>query len=131
MTIVVDASVVVSALVDGRPTGRWADDVLAQTPLAAPHLLYVEVANVLRRAVANGDINPDTASLAHRDLLDLRVELFGYPPFAARVWELRNNVTSYDGWYVAVAEALDAPLATLDHRLADASGPTCGFLLPT
>ena len=49
-------------------------------------------------------------------------------PFAKRVWELRHSVTSHDAWYVAVAEALRLPLATLDARLAKAKGPTCRFL---
>jgi len=57
---------------------------------------------------------------------DMRVLLAAF----ARVWELRESVTSYDGWYVAVAELLDAPLATLDGRLANSSGPHCQFLLP-
>lgn len=49
--------------------------------------------------------------------------------FAERIWELRHNVEIFDGWYVALAEALDAPLATLDTRLAKASGLRCRFLL--
>ena len=51
-------------------------------------------------------------------------------PFAERIWELRANVTSYDAWYVAVAEAAGLPLATLDSRLARANGPNCKFILP-
>jgi predicted nucleic acid-binding protein len=90
----------------------------------------VEVANVLRRAAMAGEISPDTAALAHADLLSLRVELFAYEPFAARVWELRENVTAYDGWYVALAESLDAKLATLDLRLVNATGPRCAFATP-
>jgi predicted nucleic acid-binding protein len=70
----------------------------------------------------------DAASLAHNDLLDLRVDLFGYEAFAQRVWELRENVTCYDAWYVALAEALAAPLATLDLKLTRAAGPHCRFL---
>lgn len=62
-------------------------------------------------------------------LLDLRVELFPYAPFATRIWDLRDNVTCYDAWYVALAETLSAPLATLDARLAKASGPRCRFLV--
>jgi predicted nucleic acid-binding protein len=57
------------------------------------------------------------------------VELFPYTPFASRIWDLRENATCYDVRYVAVAEALDAPLATLDGRLAKAPGPRCQFLL--
>ena len=63
--------------------------------------------------------------MAHSALLRLELELFPFSPFAERVWELRENLTSYDAWYVAVAEAFDCPLATLDRRLSRASGPTC------
>ncbi len=130
MTLVVDASLVVSALVDAGSTGRWAESLLAAGPLSAPHLMPVEVANILRRAAARGEISPDIASMAHADLLDLRLELFPYAPFASRVWELRENVTSYDAWYVALAEFLGSNVATLDLRLARAAGPQCGFETP-
>ena len=70
------------------------------------------------------------STLAQRDLLRLDVELVPFHPFADRVWSLRNNLTSYDAWYVAVAEALGLGLATLDGRLARATGPVCRFLLP-
>lgn len=130
MTLVVDASMVTAALVDDGPTGRWADDLLGRDALAAPHLVMVETANVLRRAWLAGDLAADTASLAHGDLTDLRVELFAYPPFAERIWELRATITAYDAWYVALAEELDAPLATIDERLARAPGPRCRFLTP-
>ena len=130
MTLVVDASMVVAGLTDSGADGRWAESLLAGGVLAAPHLMPVEAANILRRAALAGDISPDVASLAHTDLLDLRVELFPYQPCAVRVWDLRDNVTCYDGWYVAVAELLDVPLATLDGRLAAATGPRCQFLLP-
>jgi predicted nucleic acid-binding protein len=128
--LVVDAALVVAALVDGGPDGSWADGVLASDHLAAPHLMLVEVANILRRGVLSGDLTADTASMAHADLLDLRVELFPYAPFAPRVWELRESVTSYDAWYVALAESLDAKLATLDLRLSRATGPRCSFQTP-
>lgn len=130
MTLVVDASVIAAALVDGGADGEWADRLLQAHPLAAPHLMPVEAANVLRRAALAGDLSPDTASVAHADLLDLRIALFPYAPFAARVWELRGNVSAYDAWYVALAESLEAPLATLDRRLARASGPRCRFETP-
>ena len=130
MTLVIDASLVVSALVDAGDTGRWAESVVASEPLSAPHLMPVEVANILRRTVANGEITQDVASMAHADLLDLRVELFPYAPFAARVWELRSNITSYDAWYIALAEFLGSSLATLDRRLARAAGPRCKFETP-
>ncbi len=84
MTVVVDASVVVAALVDAGPTGSWAESVLASGPLAAPHLMPVEVANVLRRAALSRELTSDAASLAHHDLTSLRVELFPYDGFARR-----------------------------------------------
>jgi predicted nucleic acid-binding protein len=129
VTLVVDASMVVAALVDSGTDGRWAEALLADGPLAAPHLLMVEAANILRRSAASGAISVEQASMAHADLLDLRVELFPYAPFAARIWELRENVTCYDAWYVAVAETFNAPLATLDARLASAPGPRCRFMV--
>lgn len=130
MTLVVDSGLVTAALVDSGRLGTWADHILATDDLAAPHLMPVEVANVLRRAAMAGEISADTAALAHADLLSLRVELFAYEPFAARVWELRENVTAYDAWYVALAESLGAELATLDLRLAKAPGPRCPFATP-
>ena len=130
MTLVVDASLVVSALVDGGDTGTWAESLLVSGPLSAPHLMPVEVANILRRAAAKGEITQDVASMAHADLLDLRVELFPYAPFALRVWELRDNVTSNDAWYIALAESLGVSVATLDRRMAQASGPRCTFEIP-
>jgi predicted nucleic acid-binding protein len=130
MTLVIDASLVVSALVDTSATGEWAESILTTGPLNAPHLMPVEVANILRRAALRGEITSDVASMAHADLLDLRVELFPYAPFAPRVWQLRDNITSYDAWYVALAESIGSNLATLDRRLAQASGPRCEFETP-
>ena len=130
MTAVVDASVVVAALIDDGPAGRWAEELVASTPLAAPHLMPVEAANILRRAALAGDVSDDIASLAHADLLALVVELFPYDVLADRIWELRGAVTTYDGWYVALAESLKAPLATLDGRLTRAPGPRCSFIGP-
>jgi predicted nucleic acid-binding protein len=127
---VVDASTVVAALIDDGPDGRWAERILGSRVLAAPHLMPAEVANILRRAQFDGQLSPDSASLAYADLLSLRIELFPYEPFAARVWALRDNVTAYDAWYVALAEAVDAPLVTLDRRLARAAGPCCAFETP-
>ena len=90
MTVVVDASVVVAGLVSADATGEWAESVLAGEPLAAPHLMPVEVASILHRAELAGEISADAASLAHADLRRLRVEYFPYDPFAERIWELRS-----------------------------------------
>jgi len=130
MTVVIDSSVLVAALVDQGPVGEWAEELLVSGPLAAPHLMPVEVANILRRSASAGIISADVASLAHADLLSLRLELFPYSLSAARVWELRSTVTAYDAWYVALAETLEARLATLDAGLSRAGGPRCEFVLP-
>ena len=130
MTLVVDASMVVSALVDAGGAGRWAEAKLASGPLCAPHLMPVEVTNVLRRTAASGKIAQDVASMAVADFLDLRIEFFPFAPFAPRIWELRAHVSCYDAWYVALAEFLESNVATLDGRLARAAGPRCGFETP-
>lgn len=130
MTLAAEASAVVAALVETGPASTWAEGLLTSR-LVAPQLLHVEVANVLRRAAGTGAIIDDIASLAHADLVDLRVELVPNEPVAARVWALRHDLTAYDAWYVAVAELIDAPLATLDERLAAAPGPRCAFQTPT
>ena len=62
--------------------------------------------------------------------MQLDIDLFPFEPFADRIWELRHNVTSYDAWYVALAEALKLPLATLDEPLSKSNGVTCKFLTP-
>ena len=129
--MVIDASVLVAALVDSGPDGEWAAAAIGDHELAAPHLMPIEAANILRRAALTGDITADSASLAHGDLIELRVELWPYAPLAERCWQLRQNVTTYDGTYVALAELLDAPLATLDLGLAAAPGPRCRFTTPT
>ena len=130
MTLVVDSSTVVAALVDTGPVGVWAGSILRSGPLAAPHLMPVEAANILRRSALARDISAEVASLAHDDLLTLRVELFSYLPIGRRIWELRTNITAYDAWYVALAESLGSELATLDGRLSRATGPRCEFQTP-
>ncbi|MEW6268569.1 MAG: type II toxin-antitoxin system VapC family toxin [Thermodesulfobacteriota bacterium] len=131
MSVVVDASVLVAAMSDAGEEGTWAEDVLARSrAVFAPHLALVEATNILRRLEASGLITSAAGAAALADLLDLDLVLAPFDPFAERVWELRRNLTSYDAWYVAVAEALGLPLATLDRRLARAPGPSCRFLTP-
>ena len=130
MTIVVDSSVVVAALADDAADGTWARLGLRENMLAAPAHLYVEVSSVLRRAVLTGRLGRDAATLAHGDLLQLPVTVFPFEPLGDRVWQLHPNVTAYDAAFVALAEALEAPLWTLDRRLVEASGPRCSFVVP-
>ena len=130
MSAVVDASVLVAAITDGGREGTWAEAVLADGNVVAPHLVLVEATNVLRRLEASRRLTPFAATAAQQDILGLDLMLVPFEPFAERVWELRRNVTSYDAWYVAVAEAFRLPLATLDRRLSRAAGPACRFRLP-
>lgn len=129
-TAVVDASVLVAAAVDDGVEGRWSEQVLSAGQLVSPDLALVEATNILRRLEAANRLAPAHADAARRDLLRLDLETFPFEPFADRIWQLRHNLTSYDAWYVAVAEAIAAPLATLDQRLAQATGPRCAFRTP-
>ena len=130
MRIVVDASVIVSALVDSGRDGRWAEAEIAGGGLAAPELAPAEASNILRRLEQAGELSRLEAASAHRDLLRLEIDLYPFAPFAERVWALRSNLTCYDAWYVALAEALACPLMTLDRRLGRATGPRCPFATP-
>ena len=130
MSAVVDASVLVAATTDAGAEGTWAEQVLGEGNLVAPHLVLVEATNILRRLERSKLLSRLEATAAQRDLLDLDLLLVPFEPFAARVWDLRGTITSYDAWYVAVAEALELPLATLDRRLSRATGPSCRFRLP-
>jgi predicted nucleic acid-binding protein len=128
LSVVVDSSVLVAALVDTGPHGTWAEEVLSSGSLHAPELARVEATNILRRLEMARQLTTAEANAAHDDLMQLNVELFPFDPFADRIWELRHSVTSYDAWYVALAEALRLPLATLDRRLPLAKGVSCRFL---
>ena len=130
MSTVIDSSVLVAALVDCGADGIWAEEVLARGSLHAPELAQAESTNVLRRLERAKIITTPEANAAQDDLVRLEIELFSFEPFASRIWELRHNVTSYDAWYVALAESIGAPLATLDEHLAKANGVACRFLTP-
>jgi predicted nucleic acid-binding protein len=127
MTLVVDASMIAASLIDGGPAGVWAEEKLLEENLVAPHVVFSEVAGVLRRAELEDRISAASATMAHADLVDLPIALLPYEPFAQRIWEFRATVTPYDAWYVAIAEFYDVPLATLDRKLTSAPGPTCSF----
>ena len=98
--------------------------------LAGPQMALAEASNVLRRLEILERLETSEAGLARRDLLALEIELYPFEPLADRIWELRHNLTIYDGWYVALAEALSCPLLTLDRRLGRAAGPTCRIITP-
>lgn len=92
--------------------------------------MMAEVANILRRLALANHISWDIARQAHADLVALPVQLLPYAPLADRIFSLGPQLTCYDAWYVAVAERLQVPLATLDRRLARSPGAPCAFELP-
>ncbi len=98
--------------------------------MAAPQIVLAEASNVLRRMELAERLPSFEANLAQRHLLRLRIDLFPFDSLAERTWQLRHNLTIYDGWYVALAEAFSCPLITLDRRLARAPGPTCEIITP-
>lgn len=121
--IVVDASAVIEVLLNTAAGKAVADRVLdPDESLVAPHLLDVEVLQVLRRYARAGDLDPERGEQAVEDLADLPVARYPHGAFLTRVWGLRDNLTAYDAVYVALAEALDATLLTRDERLASAPG---------
>jgi predicted nucleic acid-binding protein len=130
LSTVVDSSVLVAALIDTGPHGAWAEKVLATGSLHAPELARAEATNIFRRLERAKLITTPEANAAQDDLMELNIDLFPFEPFADRIWELRHNVTSYDAWYVALAEALKLPLATLDEPLSKSNGVACEFLMP-
>jgi predicted nucleic acid-binding protein len=127
--IVVDAGVLVTALADDGPDGDLCRSRLGGQPLAAPHLIDLEIGSVLRRLVRSGGVPERRARLALTDLGDLPVERAPARPLLPRCWELRDNLTFYDAVYVALAELLDIALLTADARLARATGPRCTIQL--
>jgi predicted nucleic acid-binding protein len=130
LSIVIDSSVVVAALVDSGPHGDWAEEALGSGLLLGPELVRAEATNILRHLERARLITTPEANAAQDDLMQLDIELLPFEPFASRIWELRHNMTSYDAWYLAIAEALNLPLATLDDFLGKSNGVTCKFLTP-
>ena len=128
--LVCDASALVAVLLDAGEHGTWVADRLAGAELFAPALMPFECANIIRRHELGKLISTDQAAQAHTDLVDLPVELWSYEVLARRAWELRRNASSYDAAYIALAEAISAPLVTLDRRLQRAPGIVCTIDTP-
>ena len=118
--IVADASAVVEVLLNS-PAGEQIGDRLLdpKETIAAPHLLDLEVLQVLRCYNLGGELDSVRAEMAIEDFTDLPIARYPHEPLITRIWELRDNLTAYDAAYVALAEALDAPLLTRDIRLAE------------
>ncbi len=114
--IVVDASAMVEVLV-GQDVESHLLDAFAGD-LDAPHLLDVEVMSVLRGLVLGRKLRPAAAEEARNDHFAFAITRHDLEPFAERIWELRHQFTSYDASYIALAEALGAPLYSCDTKLA-------------
>ncbi len=128
---VLDASVVVDAMVVAGPAGDRARDLVAGEPwLHLPSIAGAEITSALRSMVLRGTLSAGVARMAVVRASRLRTRRYPFEPFVERVWDLRENVTVYDAWYVALAESLDAPLVTADDRLRRADGPRCPVLDP-
>ncbi|MGH9130043.1 MAG: type II toxin-antitoxin system VapC family toxin [Acidimicrobiales bacterium] len=124
--IVADASVALAALLSTSGAGARARERLRADPdLHAPHLLDVEVASALRRRVRLGQTGVARAATALDDLAQLAALRWDHAPLLRRAWALRDNLTTYDAVYVALAEALDGSLITADAHLARSPGLRC------
>jgi predicted nucleic acid-binding protein len=122
---VTDASALVIAVASGESRARLLRGRLRAEALAAPHLVDLEVTNALRRHVHRGHLSLAGAERAMGRLQRLPIVRHSHALLLARCWELRNNLTTYDAAYVALAEALGVPLLTADARLARAPGLRC------
>jgi predicted nucleic acid-binding protein len=121
--IVLDASAAIDWLLQTAVGGRIESRIYSRgESLHAPHLLDLEVAQVLRRLVREGAVSSRRADQALQDLLDLRLTRYPHFVFLPQIWRLRHNLSAYDAVYVALTEELDATLITRDARLASASG---------
>jgi predicted nucleic acid-binding protein len=119
--IVIDASILATALGDDGEDGANVRARIGGEELAAPEIIDLEVASVWRRTLTD----ERRAALALTDLIDIPLRRARHLPLLTRCWELRHNLTPYDACYVALAELLEVRLVTADRRLARATGTRC------
>jgi predicted nucleic acid-binding protein len=123
---VFDSSVFVDALVVTGSAGSAARAALRdRTALEVPAIFAAEVVSALRALVARRELSPTRAATALEQVRTTRAVQYPFEPFASRAWELKDTITVYDAWYVALAEWLDTDLVTADQRLVRAAGPRC------
>ena len=128
---VLDASVVIDAMAVAGPVGDRARRLVSgESWLHLPSMAGAEITSALRSMALRGVLSAGDARVAAVRASRLRARRYPFEPFLARAWDLRENVTVYDAWYVALAESLDAHLVTADDRLRRADGPRCPVLDP-
>ena len=123
--LVVDASCLFEVVADTPRAGEIVDRLAADPDHAAPQVIDVEVFGVIRAQHLRGRLDGTAAGQAVTDLRDWPGERFGHRRLIDRAWQLRDSIRGWDAFYVALAEACDATLLTLDARLARVHGPTC------
>jgi predicted nucleic acid-binding protein len=126
--IVLDASATVHLLLRTE-RGAWVADRVFGEDRRVPQLFEYEVVAALRSAALRGELPPSRHAAVFDDLASFRVTRHPPHPLLPRIWELRASLTAYDATYVALAEALDAPVVTADARMARAHGPTAAIEL--
>jgi predicted nucleic acid-binding protein len=121
--IVLDASAVLEMLLR-RPLADWVEELVLSggKSLHSPHLIDLEIAQALRRYTLSRELTPKRAEEAIGDFLSLPINKYPHDLFLWRIWKLRASLTAYDAAYVALAEALSAPLLTCDQHLARSQG---------
>ena len=126
--IVIDSSTVIEVLLRTNRALRIERRIFSPgETLHAPHLLDLEVAQVLRRYSVTGQMDPERGQQAVGDLADFPITRYFHDLFLPRIWQLRHHMTAYDAVYVALAEILAAPLLTRDARLASSPGHTASI----
>lgn len=122
--IILDASAAADACLRLEPESSWVRGRLAEPDesLHAPHLIDVEVMGAIRKSILSGIVPEARGRQAFEAFCAMRIKRYVHAAFLERAWQLRANLTASDAMYVALAEALDAPLVTTDERLGRAPG---------
>lgn len=128
--IVLDASAALDWLLWREPLAESVEIRLrAASGIHVPHLWMVEVMQVLRRHVHRGALDQTRAAATLDMAMGVPTQRYAHEPLSQRIWQLRDNATAYDAAYLALAEALDAPLLTTDRKLANTPGHTATVTL--
>jgi len=124
--MIIDASAVIEIVMGGSYGRRIADSIAAESNLAAPEVIDLEVIHSLRKLVRSGKVDAKRARLALSRFFALPIEKYRHVALSDRIWELRDAFNAYDAAYIALAEGLNTPLITCDGRLARGAetGPT-------